>query len=407
MGLDIGTTKVCAIIGEQKGEGQVEIAGIGVHSSSGLKKGVIVNIEATVESIKAAVKEAELMAGVSVESVYVGVAGNHIKGANSNGVVAIKNSEVDRIDIQRVLDTAQAINRPTDQEVIHILLQEYIIDGQDGIKDPPLGISGTRLESKIHIISGATSSIDNINKCVEQAGFAVNKIVLEPLASSEATLTQDERELGVILIDIGGGTTDIQVFTRGSVKHTAVIGLGGNNITRDIAIVLRTLIDDAERIKKYHGCACSSLILEDEMVEVLSIGGRESRQLPRKVVSEIVEPRVEEIFRRIDREIQESGYKDLLASGAVITGGSSLMEGILEIAEEILELPVRRGISMGIKGWIDMVSNPMYATGVGLVLYGLKNGGGIQSVGGTNGNHIYHVFRKMAERSKKWLEKFF
>lgn len=403
VGLDIGTTKVCAIIGEPRGENQVEIKGIGSHHSLGLKKGVIVNIEAAVESIKIAVKEAELMAGDRVESVYVGIAGSHIQGINSPGVVTVKNHEVKKADIKRVLDMAQTVNIPMDREVIHVLPQEFIIDGQGGIK-VPLGISGMRLEGKAHIISGSSTSIDNIYKCVERAGYRVKEIVLEPLASSESTLTQDEKELGVILIDIGGGTTDLITFTQGSVKHTAVIGLGGNNITRDLAIGLRTPITNAEMIKKFSGCACSSLIQEDEMVEVLGIGGREARRLPRKLLSEIVEPRAEEIFRRVDKEIRDSSYKDLLASGAVITGGSSLMEGMPEIAEEILELPVRRGIPMGVKGLVDLVSSPIYATGVGLVLYGFRKGGGAQPAVRDKGQNVfYHGYKKVVG----WLGNFF
>ncbi|MBI2877492.1 MAG: cell division protein FtsA [Candidatus Tectomicrobia bacterium] len=399
VGLDIGTTKICAIIGERKGDDQVEILGVGICPCNGLKKGVIVNIESTVNAVRHAVQEAELVAGAEVKSVYVGIAGSHINGANSHGVVAIKNKEVRRTDTERVLDAACAMPMPMGREVIHVLPQEYVVDDQGGIKEPA-GISGTRLEGKVHIVTGSVTSTHNIRKCVQKANLEARELVLEPLASSEATLTVDEKELGVALVDIGGGTSDILVFTQGSTKHTAVLPLGGDHITRDIAIGLRTPLQDAERIKKRYGCAYSSMIEEDEMIEVPSIGGRDSRKLSRKVLSEIVESRAEEIFRRVDLEIRNSGYKDLLASGVVITGGSSIMEGMQEIAEEILELPVRRGLPMGIKGLVDMVNSPLYATAVGLVLYGMKR----EAMGSpTNNNGVYQGIQKFI----KGLGKFF
>lgn len=403
VGLDIGTTKVCAIIGEMKGDDQVEISGVGSCPCKGLKKGVIVGIESTVEAIRIAIREAELVAGVEVKSVYVGIAGGHIHGVNSDGVVAIKNKEVRWTDIERVLDAARARPMPMDREVIHVLPQEFLVDDQGGIKEP-LGISGTRLEGKVHIVTGSITSANNIRKCVQKADLEVEEMVLEPLASSEATLTLDEKELGVALVDVGGGTSDILVFTQGSVKHTSVLALGGNNITRDIAIGLRTPISEAERIKKRYGCAYASMIAEDEMIEVPSIGGRDSRRLSRKVLSEIVESRAEEIFRRVDFEIKNSGYKDLLASGVVITGGSSIMEGMTEIAEEILEMPVRRGLPLGIRGLIDMVNSPLYATAVGLVLFGMKR----EAPGNLNDNHgFFQGVQKVIKGFGKGLGKFF
>ena len=332
----------------------------------------MINIESTVESIKKAVEEAELMAGTEIVSVYCGIAGGHIKGFNSHGVVAVKEKEVCESDLRRVIDAAKAVAIPLDREVIHIIPQEYIIDEQDGIKEP-LGMSGVRLEAKVHIVTGAVSSAQNIIKCANRTGLNVSDIVLQQIASSEAVLSSDEKELGVALIDIGGGTTDIAIFSEGSIVHTAVLALGGNHITNDLAVGLRTPTQEAEQLKIKYGCAMSSMIGKDEMIEVQTVGGRKPRVLSRKLISEIIEPRVEEIFSLVQREIIKSGYEDLLASGVVLTGGSTLLNGMSELAEMIFDLPIKRGVPKGFGGLLDVVNSPMYSTGVGLVLYGSRN----------------------------------
>jgi cell division protein FtsA len=402
VGLDIGTTKICAIIADRGADSQVEIIGMGKYPSKGLRKGVVVNIETTVESIRNAVKEAELMAGVDIDSVYAGIAGAHIKGINSQGIVAVKGKDVSRVDIDRVIEAAKAVALPMDREVLHILPQEFNLDGQDGIKEP-LGLSGIRLEGAVHIVTGTWSAAKNIIKCVNLAGLEVMAIVLEPLASSEATLTQDEKELGVALVDIGGGTTDIAVFRQGSIRHTAVLDVGGNHITNDIAIGLRTPPQEADKLKRDYGIAYSVLVREDGDIEVPSVGGRDTRLLSRKVLSEIIEPRAEEIFRLVDQELIKCGCKDLLVSGIVITGGSTIMEGMPDLAEEIFELPVRRGIPMGISGLVDIVRSPIYATAVGLVLHGSKNV--LPAKGSRNNGHNF--FHNALLRMKIWLEEFF
>ena len=397
-GLDIGTTKICAIIGEPGENGQIDIVGIGTHPSKGLRKGVVVNIESTVEGAKGAVEEAELMAGVDVESVYVGIAGGHIKGFNSHGIIAIKNREVTQPDIDRVIDAAKAIAMPLDREVIHVIPQEYLIDDQDGIREP-LGMSGVRLEGKVHIVTAAVTSAQNIVKSVKKAQLRVNDIILEQLASAEAVLTPDEQELGVALVDIGGGTTDIAVFLDGSVKHTGVLAIGGSHITNDIAIGLRTPTVEAERIKKKFGCAMTALVHENETIEVPSVGGREPRVIHRRVLSDIVQPRAEEVFGLVRREIINSGYYEQIPSGVVLTGGSNIMEGMVEVAERVFELPVRRGVPLGVGGLVDIVNSPMYATGVGLVLYGMRqtenNGSGF--FGDRN------LFNKVFQRMRSWV----
>lgn len=399
-GLDIGTTKICAIVGEVTDSG-VDIVGIGTHPSRGLRKGVVINIESTVESIKAAIEEAELMAGCEISSVYAGIAGGHIKGFNSHGIVAVKDKEVQQHDVDRVIDAARAVAIPLDREVIHILPQEFIIDRQDGIKEP-LGMSGVRLEAKVHIVTGAVTSAQNIVKCAQRVGLNVSDIVLEQLASSEAVLSKDEKELGVALIDIGGGTTDLAIWTEGSIIHTSVLAVGGDHITSDIAVGLRTPMDDAERIKQRSGCAMSSLVEADEMIEVPSVGGRKPRQLSRQILTEIIEPRVEEMFSLVHQEIQRTGYEDLLASGVVITGGATLLDGMPELAEDILGLPVRLGVPQGIGGLVDVVRNPMYATGVGLVLYGCEHA-----------EHRYfkvredNVYGKVRSRMSHWFRELF
>lgn len=400
VGLDIGTTKICAVVGEVTDRG-VDIIGIGSHPSKGLRNGVVVNIESTVNSIKKAVEEAELMAGCEINSVYVGIAGGHIKGFNSHGVVAVKDREVMRQDIKRVIDAAMAIAIPLDREVLHAIPQEFIVDGQDGIKDP-LGMSGIRLEAKVHIVSGAIASAQNIVKCANRAGLNVKDIVLEQLASSEAVLTLDEKELGVALVDIGGDTTDIAIIHDGSVKHTSVLPLGGNHLTSDIAMGLKTSVQEAEKVKRKYGCALSSMVKKDETIEVPIIGTKKTRNLSRQILCEIIEPRVEEILTLVSKEITKAISLDLLPCGLVITGGATIMEGMTEIAEQIFNLPVRRGLPMEIGGLVDVVNSPIYATGVGLVLFGSKDKS-------KNRFRIRdeNIFAKVTKRMKDWFKIFF
>ncbi len=400
VGLDIGTTKICTIIGSLTESG-LEIVGIGTSVSKGLRKGVVINIESTVEAIRKAIQEAELMAGCEINSVFAGIAGAHITGCNSQGVIAIKNREVTPEDIQRVIDAAKAIAIPMDREVIHVLPQEYIIDDQDGIKEP-LGMSGVRLEAKVHIVTGAVASAQNIVKSCNKANVNVADIVLEPLASSEAVLSPDEKELGVAIVDIGGGTTDLAIFVDGAIKHTSVLSLGGNHLTNDIAVGLRTPVAEAERIKRAYGSCLTEGISPDETIEVPSVGGREPRILSRQLLAEILEPRVEEIFTLVNREIVRSGYEDLIASGVVITGGTSILPGMPELAEQIFDLPVRRGSPQGIGGLIDVVNSPIYATGVGLVIYGSRN----QQIENFSIGQE-KVFDKVMRRMKEWFGEFF
>jgi cell division protein FtsA len=384
-------------------EDGLDIVGIGTSPSKGLRKGVVINIESTVASIKKAIEEAELMAGCEIKSVYAGIAGGHIKGFNSQGVIAIKNREVSPEDVKRVIEAAKAIAIPMDREVIHILPQEFIIDDQDGIREP-LGMSGVRLEAKVHIVTGAVASAQNIVKSCNRAGLEVADIVLEQLASSEAVLSADEKELGVALVDIGGGTTDIAIFVDGAIKHTSVLSLGGNHLTNDIAVGLRTPMAEAERIKQKYGCCLSSLVGKDETIEVPSVGGRKPRVLSRQLLCEILEPRVEEIFTLVNREIVKSGLEDLIASGVVITGGSTILEGMPELAEQIFNLPVRRGLPQRIGGLIDVVNSPVYATGVGLVVYGSKNVG-VHEFPAAQSDDT--VFRRVSRRMKEWFGEFF
>jgi len=372
VGLDLGTTKVCAIVGEVKENGQVDIIGIGISPSHGLKKGVVVNIDSTVESIKKAVSEAELMAGVEIGSVFVGISGGHIKGINSRGVAAIKNREVGPADVARAIDGARAVNIPMDQQILHVLPQEFIIDDQDGIKEP-LGMSGIRLDVKVHIITGAVTAIQNIVKSCSRAGLHVNDLVLQPLASSRAVLTSEEQELGVVVVDIGGGTTDMAFFLEGSLWHTEVLPIGGNHLTNDIAIGLRTPASEAEKIKIKYGCAVSSLVKHEETLDVPSVGGRPPRLLSRQILCEIIEPRVEELFGLVQQRLKKTGFEDMFASGVVLTGGTALMEGVQDAAERCLGLPIRRGVPRNIGGLMDVVNSPIYATGVGLVIYGAEN----------------------------------
>lgn len=397
VGLDIGTTKICAVVGEIS-SGGIDIVGIGTHPSVGLRKGVVVNIESTVNSIKKAVEEAELMAGCEIRSVFAGIAGGHIKAFNSHGVIAVKSREVTKTDIERVVEAAKAVAIPMDREVIHVLPQEFIVDDQDGIQDP-LGISGVRLEVKVHIITGAVTSAQNIIRCANKAGLDVIDIVLESIASSETVLTPEERELGVGLVDFGGGTTDLAIFANNCIKHTAILALGGNNLTNDIAIGLRTPHVAAEKIKRAYGCCLTSMIDKEETIEVPSVGGRKPRNLSRQILGEILEPRVEEIFSLVNREIIKSGYGDLLASGLVITGGGALLEGIPELAEQIFNLPTRRGYPQGFGGITDVVNSPMYATAVGLVLYGAKN-----MPRKKFRIRDQHIFYRVMERMRRWFK---
>jgi cell division protein FtsA len=373
VGLDIGTTKICCIVGEVAGEnGQIDIIGIGTAPSTGLRKGVVINIDSTVESISKAIEEAELMAGVEISTVYTGIAGGHIKSFNSTGIVAVKDKEITQQDVSRVIDAAKAVAIPLDREVIHIIPQEFTIDGQEGIRDP-IGMSGVRLEAKVHIVTGAVSSAQNIIKCANKSGLNVSEICLEPIASAEAVLSQDEKDLGVLLIDIGGGTSDIAIFKDGAIVHTGVLAIGGNHITNDIAVGLRTPQNEAEKIKIRYGCSLANLVKSDETIEVAGVGGRKSRILQRKLLAEIIEPRVEEIFSLIQREVMKSGYQDLLSGGVVITGGTTIMEGMPELAEFIFEMPVKRGLPQNIGGLRDVVNSPKFATAVGLIKYGSRN----------------------------------
>jgi cell division protein FtsA len=400
VGLDIGTTKICTVVAEVV-DGQVNIIGLGTHPSKGLRKGVVINIESTVQSIKKAVEEAELMAGVHLTSVYAGIAGGHIKGINSHGVIAVKNKEIGPTDVKRVIDAASAVAMPMDREVIHIIPQEFIVDDQDGIKDP-VGMSGVRLEGRVHIVTGAITSAQNIIKCANRAGLDVDDIVLEQLGSSEAVLTQEEKDLGVAIIDIGGGTTDLVIFSSGSIKHTAVFSLAGSHITNDISMGLRTPAEEAEKIKIRYGCALTSLVRKDDTIEVPSVGGRKPRVLSRYTLAEIIEPRVEEILALVHNEILRTGYGNLIASGIILTGGSALLEGVPELAEQIFNVPVRRGTPIGIAGLVDLVNSPMYATGVGLVLYGSRNQAQSRFKVG-EGN----IFSKVTHRMREWIGEFF
>jgi cell division protein FtsA len=399
VGLDIGTTKICAIVAES-GEKGADIIGIGTHPSKGLRKGVVVDIDATVDSIKHAVEEAELMADCEISSVYAGIAGGHIEGFNSHGIVAVKDREVSKNDVRRVIDAAKAVAIPMDREVIHVIPQEFIIDDQDGIREP-LGMSGVRLEAKIHIVTAAVTSAQNIVKCANQAGLNVVDIVLEPLASAEAVLAADERDLGVCLIDIGGGTTDLVVFADGSIKHTSVMGLGGYHVTNDIAVGLRTPFEEAERIKKRFGVASARYLGSDDVITVPSVGGRRPREVSRKILCEIIEPRVDEVLSLARQELLKAGLDDRIPSGVVLTGGCAALSGITELAEEIFESPVRSGTPTRVGGLQDVVRSPIYATGVGLVLYGIS-----QRCGRATSRFRIRddsIFRRVRQRMRDWF----
>jgi cell division protein FtsA len=378
VGLDIGTSKVVAIVGEITVEGDIDIIGIGTQPSRGLKKGVVVNIESTVQSIQRAVEEAELMAGCQIRSVYAGIAGSHIRSINSHGIVAIKEKEVTAADVARVIDAAKAVAIPADQRIIHVLPQEFVIDNSEGIRDP-ISMSGVRLEAKIHLVTGAMSAAQNIIKCVRRCGLEVDDIILEQLAASAAVLTDDEKELGVCLVDIGGGTTDIAVFSDGAIRHTAVIPIAGDQVTNDIAVALRTPTQYANEIKIKYACALRQLAAEDETIEVPSVGDREPRTLARQTLAEVVEPRYEELLGLVQAELRRSGFEEICAAGVVLTGGSSKMEGAIELAEEIFHMPVRLGYPQHISGLVDVVRNPIHSTGVGLLLFGNRQQSALSS----------------------------
>jgi len=369
--LDIGTSKVACLVAETGADGSLEILGMGSHESKGLKKGVVVNIEATVAAIQRALEEAELMADCKITSAYVGIAGSHIRSFNSTGMVAVKDREVDVMDVDRAIETARAVNIPTDQQILHVLRQEFIIDGQEDVREP-IGMSGVRLEVKVHIVTGAVSAAQNIIKCVRRCGIEVKDLILQPLASSRAVLSEDEKDLGVCLLDIGGGTTDIAVFTHGAIRHTAVVPIAGDQITNDIAMALRTPTADAEAIKIRHGVALRQLADANQMLEVPGIGDRGARSLSRQTLAEVIEPRVEELYSLVQQVLRESGFEELLSSGVVLTGGSAVMQGMVELGEELFHMPVRIGVPRYAGGLADVVRAPRYATAVGLLLEGVS-----------------------------------
>jgi cell division protein FtsA len=367
--LDIGTSKVACLVAELGPDGRLEVLGMGSHESKGLKKGVVVNIEATVAAIQRALEEAELMADCKITTAFVGIAGSHIRSFNSTGMVAVKEREVTALDVDRAIDTARAVNIPTDQQILHVLRQEFIIDGQEDVREP-IGMSGVRLEVKVHIVTGAVSAAQNIIKCVRRCGIEVSDLILQPLASSRAVLAEDEKDLGVCLLDIGGGTTDIAIFTHGAIRHTAVIPVAGDQITNDIAMALRTPTSDAEAIKIRHGVALRQLADPNQMIEVPGIGERGARTMSRQTLAEVIEPRVEELYSLVQQVLRDSGFEELLSSGIVLTGGSSVMQGMVELGEEIFHMPVRIGVPRYAGGLAEVVRTPRYATAVGLLLEG-------------------------------------
>lgn len=397
VGLDIGTSKVVAIVGVIGADGQMEIVGTGMHRSSGMKKGVVVNIESTVSAIQRAVEEAELMAGCHIHSVYAGIAGSHIRSMNSHGIVAIRDREVLPMDVERVIDAARAVAIPADQEILHVLPQEFIIDSQEGVREP-LGMSGVRLEAKVHLVTCAANAAQNIKKCIRRCGLEVDDIILEQLASSYAVLTEDEKQLGVCMIDLGGGTTDIAIFTDGAIRHTGVIPIAGDQVTNDIAMALRTPTAHAEELKIKYACALAKLAGPEETIKVPSVGDRPPRDLSRQALAEVVEPRYDELLTLVQSELRRSGFEDLVAAGVVLTGGTGKMEGVVELAEEIFHMPVRLGCPQNIRGLTDIVNNPIYSTGVGLLLYGMQQhrDGGRAGKGKPGGSLI--------ERIKRWFQ---
>lgn len=397
VGLDIGTSKIVAIVGEATTDGELEIIGVGTHPSRGLKKGVVVNIESTVQAIQRAVEEAELMAGCQIQSVYAGIAGSHIRSLNSHGIVAIRDKEVSHGDIARVIDQARAVAIPADQKILHILPQEFIIDNQEGIREP-VGMAGVRLEAKVHMVTGAVSAAQNIIKCIRRCGLNVDDVVLEQLASSHSVLTEDEKDLGVCLVDIGGGTTDIAVFIDGAIRHTAVIPIAGDQVTNDIAVALRTPTQFAEEIKLKYGCALPEMAKSDETIEVPSVGERPPRRLARLTLAEVVEPRYEELFLLIQAELRRAGLEQMIAAGIVLTGGSSKMEGLIDLAEEVFHMPVRLGMPQYVTGLTDVIRNPIHATGVGLLLYAQHNHETARAV------HSSGNMASVWERMKNWFK---
>ncbi len=399
VGLDVGTSKIVAIVGELVGDGTIDVVGVGMHPSRGLKKGVVVNIESTVRSIQRAVEEAELMGGCEIHSVYAGIAGSHIRSLNSHGIVAIRDKEVMAPDVERVIDAARAVAIPADQKILHVIPQEFVIDQQDGIREP-IGMSGVRLEARVHIVTGAVSSAQNIEKCVQRCGLTVDGIVLEQLASSYSVLTEDEKELGVCLIDIGGGTTDIAIFSEGGLRHTAVIPIAGDQVTNDIAIALRTPTKSAEEIKLRYACALPQLTSSEETIEVPSVGDRAPRRLGRQTLAEVVEPRYAELYALIQAEIRRSGFEDMIAAGIVLTGGASKMEGAAELAEEIFHTQVRLGAPTGVSGLVEVVRNPIHATGVGLLIFAREALTGSRSSEAPRARGFKDMFRQM----RRWFE---
>ncbi len=400
-GLDIGTTKICAIIGEVKSDGVIDVIGIGTHPSRGLKKGMVVNIDNTVETIRQAMDDAQMMAGVEVGSVYVGIAGGHVMGINSTGILAVKNQEITTREIDKVIEAARVVALPMDREVIHVLPQEFIVDDHHGILDP-LGMSGVRLEARVHIVTAAVASAHSIVKCVNKADLEVEDIVLEQLAASETILSPDEREAGVVIIDIGGGSINIALISGHVVQHTAVLGVGGNHITSDVSFGLHTTLPEAERLKKAHGCTYSSLVGMHETIEVRSPGERESQMHMRMEICDIIEPRVEEMLQMVLQEIKQSGYADSATAGVVLTGGTALLPGIAELAEEVFRVPARCGIPTNIGGLVEMVNSPMYATGVGLLQFAVKQ----HHYGRFHKFTDDHLFSKIYHRMHDWFSEF-
>ena len=398
VGLDIGTSKVVSIVAEVSADNEIEIIGLGSCRSRGLKKGVVVNIESTVQTIQSAIQEAELMAGCNIHAVFTGIAGNHIRSLNSHGIVAIRDNEVTAGDIERVIDAARAVAIPADQKILHIIPRDFIIDGQEGIKEP-IGMSGVRLEAKVHIVTGSVSAAQNIIKCVRRCGLEADDIVLEQLASSYSVLTEDEKDLGVCLVDIGGGTTDLAVFTNGAISHTSVIPIAGDQVTNDIAVALRTPTQNAEEIKVEHACALAQLANSDETVEVPSVGNRPVRRMSRQTLAEVVEPRYEELFSLVQAELRRSGYERQIVAGIVLTGGSSNMQGVVELAEEVFHVPVRVGTPQYVKGLVELIKNPIYATGVGLLLYGQR-----QQQDRTPSRRIDSGATSVWKRMKSWFQ---
>ncbi|AAZ96077.1 Cell division protein FtsA [Thiobacillus denitrificans ATCC 25259] len=397
VGLDIGTSKIVCIVGEINDEGMLEIIGMGTHPSRGLRRGVVVNIEATVNAIQRALEEAELMADCKIREVYTGIAGSHIKSFNSHGMFAIKDKEISQMDVDRVVETARAVNIPTDQQILHTIPQEFIVDGQEDVRDP-LGMSAVRLEVKVHIVTGAVSAAQNIIKCVRRCGLEVGDLVLQPLASAMAVLTEDEKELGVCLVDIGGGTTDIAVFTNGAIRHTAVIPVAGDQVNNDIAVALRTPPKEAEDIKVQYGCALRQLADARDMIEVPGIGDRPPRTLSRQTLAEFIEPRMEELYSLVQAELRRSGFEELLSSGIVITGGSAAMQGMVELGEEVFHMPVRMGWPRYEGALADVMHNPRYATCMGLLMAGLEARG--RDAPKLSGSSFKDVF----ERMKSWFK---